>query len=453
MNVIPREILLNLQIMKRNSIRLLIFLSLFALLAVVINLIYWYDKDIRLQKNISEIQRQNMEFEQQQFNDRITLSLIAVRDKLLSLNKMSDRLYLEPVKQITPNYFVVSFYDTINHFLLENFLIREFQRNNVNEDFEYGIYNCFSDSIIFDKYVGRSQPKELESAIAAQQMWEHDGHYFGVYFPKRANRVQPDILDISGSLIIYSAVVLILLSVLAYSVIVILQQKRLSEIRTDFVNNMTHELKTPISTIGLSANVLLQKDISPERVAQFASIIQAENQRLEKQVERVLQIALLEKEELKLTRQELDLHEILQTVCDTFKLTVNEREGKILTSLNAEASIVMADKVHLTNILYNLLDNANKYSENKPHIQVNTYNENQWIYISISDNGKGIDKNNLMHIFEKFYRVPTGNVHDVKGFGLGLYYVKNIVELHHGKISVESTLGKGSTFKIGLPLK
>ncbi|MFN3917222.1 MAG: sensor histidine kinase [Flavobacteriales bacterium] len=439
--------------MKRNSIRLLIFLSLFALLAVVINLIYWYDKDIRLQKNISEIQRQNMEFEQQQFNDRITLSLIAVRDKLLSLNKMSDRLYLEPVKQITPNYFVVSFYDTINHFLLENFLIREFQRNNVNEDFEYGIYNCFSDSIIFDKYVGRSQPKELESAIAAQQMWEHDGHYFGVYFPKRANRVQPDILDISGSLIIYSAVVLILLSVLAYSVIVILQQKRLSEIRTDFVNNMTHELKTPISTIGLSANVLLQKDISPERVAQFASIIQAENQRLEKQVERVLQIALLEKEELKLTRQELDLHEILQTVCDTFKLTVNEREGKILTSLNAEASIVMADKVHLTNILYNLLDNANKYSENKPHIQVNTYNENQWIYISISDNGKGIDKNNLMHIFEKFYRVPTGNVHDVKGFGLGLYYVKNIVELHHGKISVESTLGKGSTFKIGLPLK
>jgi two-component system phosphate regulon sensor histidine kinase PhoR len=439
--------------MKRNSIRLLIFLSLFALLAVVINLIYWYDKDIRLQKNISEIQRQNMEFEQQQFNDRVTLSLIAVRDKLLSLNKMSDRLYLEPVKQITPNYFVVSFYDTINHFLLENFLIREFQRNNVNEDFEYGIYNCFSDSIIFDKYVGRSQPKELESAIAAQQMWEHDGHYFGVYFPKRANRVQPDILDISGSLIIYSAVVLILLSVLAYSVIVILQQKRLSEIRTDFVNNMTHELKTPISTIGLSANVLLQKDISPERVAQYASIIQAENQRLEKQVERVLQIALLEKEELKLNRQELDLHEILQTVCNTFKLTVDERGGQIITSMNAKHSVVMADKVHLTNILYNLLDNANKYSENTPVIQVNTYNENQSVFISISDNGKGIDKNNLNHIFEKFYRVPTGNVHDVKGFGLGLYYVKNIVELHHGKISVESTPEKGSTFRIGLPLK
>jgi two-component system, OmpR family, phosphate regulon sensor histidine kinase PhoR len=439
--------------MKRNSIRLLIFLSLFALLAVVINLIYWYDKDIRLQKNISEIQKQNLEFEQQQFNDRVTLSLIAVRDKLLSLNKMSDRLYLEPVKQITPNYFVVSFYDTINHFLLENFLIREFQRNNVTEDFEYGIYNCFNDSIIFDKYVGRSQPKELESAIAAQQMWEHDGHYFGVYFPKRANRIQPDILDISGSLIIYSAVVLILLSVLAYSVIVILQQKRLSEIRTDFVNNMTHELKTPISTIGLSANVLLQKDIAPERVNQYASIIQAENQRLEKQVERVLQIALLEKEELKLTRQELDLHEILQTVCETFKLTVDEREGKIITALNAESSLVIADKVHLTNILYNLLDNANKYSENTPLIQVSTKNENEWIYISISDNGKGIDKNNLKHIFDKFYRVPTGNVHDVKGFGLGLYYVKNIVELHHGKISVESTPGKGSTFKIGLPLK
>lgn len=439
--------------MKRSSIRFLLLLSLLALVGVIINLVYWYEKDIKLQKSISEIQRQNMEFEQQQFNNQVTLALISVRDQLLTLNKMSDRLYLEPVKQITPNYFVVSFFDTINPFLLENFLITEFQNNNIIDDFEYGIYNCFSDSIIFDKYVGRSQPKDLSNAIAEQQIWEHDGHYFGVYFPRRASRKHPESLNVSGSLLIYSAVILILLSILAYSVTVILKQKRLSEVRTDFINNMTHELKTPISTIGLSSEVLLQKGVTAERVEQYARIIRSENQRLESQVERVLQIAQLEKGELKLNLQQLNLHEILKDICQTFSITVEGRGGKIEPLFNAPTSEVMGDRVHITNIFYNLLDNANKYTETQPLITVKTAVEDGGIAVYITDNGKGIEKTISRYIFDKFYRAPTGDIHDVKGFGLGLYYVKNIVELHRGKISVESIPGEGSTFKIWLPAK
>jgi two-component system phosphate regulon sensor histidine kinase PhoR len=221
-------------------------------------------------------------------------------------------------------------------------------------------------------------------------------------------------------------------------------------VKTDFINNMTHELKTPISTISLSSEVLMKRDIAndPDRLNQYAKIIHSENNRLKTQVDKVLQIATLSPEKVNIKSEELDLHEILKSAVETFEVSLNANQGEMSLDLHAENSSVIGDRVHITNIIYNLLDNAHKYTEEEPRIHIKTSNEKGCLKIAISDNGVGIDKNQQALIFDKFYRVPKGNLHDVKGFGLGLFYVKTIVSAHKGKIYVDSELGKGSTFTI-----
>jgi two-component system phosphate regulon sensor histidine kinase PhoR len=238
----------------------------------------------------------------------------------------------------------------------------------------------------------------------------------------------------------------------SYTIYVILQQKRLSEIRTDFVNNMTHELKTPISTIGLSAEAIISPSVSgsPERVKQYVNIIRNENSRLRSQVDRVLQIASLSPRKAALSQETIDLHEVLRTAAFTFEVQAAEQDGTLSTSLEALQTHVKGDRVHLTNVIYNLLDNAVKYSPEKPTIGIRTFNRDNRFFLEISDNGIGISKANQKLIFEKFFRVPTGNLHAVRGYGLGLFYVKTIIKSHGGKITLTSEPGKGSTFQIQL---
>ena len=441
--------------MKQKSIRSVIWLATIALIAVVIMQFFWINKSINTQKETIDIQKKNIDIEHQQFENRVYIALTTVRDKLISLNDEAAGFYLDPVKQITKNYFVVSFYDTLSHELLENFLISEFQQRHILEAFEYGIYDCFSDSIIYDKYVGLSETSRQSDKISAtQQKWDHDGHYFGVYFPDREELAPSEASKISYSLIITSVIIILIVAIFTFAISIILRQKKLSEIRNDFINNMTHELKTPISTISISAEVLLRKDTfeNSERIQQYAKIIRAENNRLEAQVEKVLQLAKLEKEQIQLNRSIINLHTIVKEVSETFEITIKEREGQLSLDLSASQQEIDADPIHITNVIASLLDNANKYSPDNPVITVWSRNDLNAIQLMIKDNGKGIPANDLKNVFEKFYRVPTGDVHDVKGFGLGLFYVRSILKAHTGTITVESKPMEGSTFTITLPL-
>ncbi|MCB0764266.1 MAG: HAMP domain-containing histidine kinase, partial [Flavobacteriales bacterium] len=229
---------------------------------------------------------------------------------------------------------------------------------------------------------------------------------------------------------------------------------KLSEMKNDFIGNMTHELKTPISTIALSSEVLSDPGIihEPERLEQYARIIRSENERLRTQVERVLQLSSLDKGNLELKREPVDMHRVCRDVIDQFALPMRERQVKVETELEAQGTVVNGDRVHLVNALANLVDNALKYGPDGTTIHLRTRNAGGAILLSVQDHGIGIDKDDLKHVFERFYRVHTGNVHDVKGFGLGLHYVRAIVQAHNGDVRAQSEPGEGSTFTISLPL-
>lgn len=234
----------------------------------------------------------------------------------------------------------------------------------------------------------------------------------------------------------------------------LLRQKKLSEIKNDFINNMTHEFKTPLATISLAVDALRNEKVSvdKEKSNYFTGIIKEENKRMNKQVETILQAALLDKQEVSLNLQQLSAHQLIKSALNNISLPVQEKGGELHILLNATKDQIMADEVHFTNLINSLLDNAVKYSKDKPVITVETTNNPKDITIKISDNGIGMNKDTLSHIFEKFYRAHTGNVHNVKGFGLGLSYVKTMVEAHKGSIKAESTLGKGSCFIVMVPL-
>ena len=234
----------------------------------------------------------------------------------------------------------------------------------------------------------------------------------------------------------------------------LLKQKKLSEIKSDFINNMTHEFKTPLATISLAVDALKNEKVSSdkEKTGYFTGIIKEENRRMNKQVETILQAALLDKQEVQLNLKKMEAHDLITSALNNIQLQVEEKNGKLEVKLEAEKDIILADEVHFTNLINNLLDNAVKYSKENLQIKLSTQNTGNYIKIKIEDNGIGMNKETLNRIFEKFYRAHTGNVHNVKGFGLGLSYVKTMVNAHHGTIKAESVLGKGSSFCITIPL-
>ena len=421
--------------MKRKIIRNVILFAVLSITGIIFIQLYWVKKAFNQQERL--------------FNQRVHVSLTNVAEEILSLNNDSSELY-EPVRQIGSNYFTVQINDTLHPYLLESLLKNEFLTRNIKLDFEYVIYDCFTDSIVYGKYVPmvnyNSKDREI---LPTGRKWDRDGHYFGVYFPTKNTYLANQM----GIWIFSSAILLVVIAYFSYTTIVILKQKRLSEIKTDFINNITHELKTPISTISLSTEVLAnEKNLEDkEKVKNYVRIIQEENRRLKTQVNQVLQVAALDKKEIHLEKKEIDIHKLIRQTLKSFELIIRSRSGKVLLDLNAENPCVMGDEFHFSNVFFNLLDNAIKYSSEEVIIRISSRNIKKGVCIVVSDNGIGISKKDQKYIFEKFYRVPTGNKHDVKGFGLGLFYVKTILQRHHGSIHLRSEPGKGSDFEIYIP--
>ncbi|MDR6565398.1 two-component system, OmpR family, phosphate regulon sensor histidine kinase PhoR [Chitinophaga ginsengisegetis] len=246
---------------------------------------------------------------------------------------------------------------------------------------------------------------------------------------------------------------MIIITAFALTIRTLLNQKKLSEIKSDFINNMTHELKTPLATISLAIDAIRNEKVmsKPEKIQYFSGIIKEENKRMNKQVESILQSALLEKDEIALKLQATDVHNVIQSTADNLQLQLATKNGVVDLQLDAINPIIMADDVHFSNLIFNLMDNAIKYSNDQLEIRIQTYNTRKSLFIVIADNGIGMSRDTISRIFEKFYRAHTGNVHNVKGFGLGLTYVKAIVDAHKGKIKVESVVGKGSKFTLEFP--
>lgn len=444
--------------MNKRTITAVIILGIISIAAILLIQVTSINQTATLQEKNIEIQKIDDSLNVVHFNKQTHIALTNVLHKITMVNADSSYLY-EAVKQIEPNLFTVDFNEELDFYKLELWLKRELYDQNIYYDFQYGIYDCFDTTIRFGpliQYTGLEFLADSTSDVTTpDRNWHRNGHYFTVYFPDVG--LQSESVEKAELYTPYMYLILLVIIVLVffgYTVMVILRQKRLSEVKTDFINNMTHELKTPISSIGLSSEMIMKTDSStdPEKIQRYASLIFKENKRLENQVERVLNIAKLDKREISLKKETFDMHEFLTELKDNFDFNQNETGVQINLELDAKNPELVIDPVHISNVVYNLVDNAIKYCKEAPNVRITTNRDKKFFTVEVSDNGIGIKRDNLKMIFDKFYRVPTGNLHDVKGFGLGLYYVKMIIEEHEGSITAKSTIGKGTTFTIKLPL-
>src|SRR5690554_248920 len=445
--------------MNRRTINAVVIIGVLSIISILMVQVFWIKRTIRAQKDTVVLQERQDSLNVRQFEESVRVALRNTVEEIGSYHVDSSDLY-GAVKQKSSNYFLVDINENLHPYYLEQLLKRNFYDHNITQNFQYGIYDCYNDNIVYGNLIRFTRDSlyaptsDTSIGITSPELtWQRDGHYFTVYFPGLLSQPSQSIIDEKPSLLYLAFIVGMLLVFFAFSVSVIIRQKRISEVKTDFVNNMTHELKTPISTIGLSSELLMSADFSqdPVRLKKYAEVIYKENKRLEQQVERVLNMAKLDRNEMELQISSINIHDLIENTAENFRFNQSLLGGEIRLDLTADEPIVNADEVHITNILFNLLDNAVKYSEEAPHVVVKTENRKMGVSISIQDNGIGIAKDEVKHIFDQFYRVSTGDQHDVKGFGLGLYYVKLIIDKHGGKINVQSKLGEGSIFTIWLP--
>lgn len=420
--------------MKSATIRWIIVGATLSIIGIVSTQIYWVRKAFVL--------------EEQQFEQSAKTALFSVVKHLTEYNETVMPLE-NPVRQISGNYYIVNVNDVIDANVLEHFLISEFNRRNLDTDFEYGIYDCTNDEMVYGNYVSSNN----EEAVPENQnlpKYDNYEYYFGVRFPTR----NVYIASRMGIWVFSTFILLVVIIFFASTIFVILRQKRLSEVQKDFINNMTHEFKTPLSTIGISTDVLLRQNAieDSDRLRKYASIIRSETDRLNNQVMRVLQMARIDKDEQRLKLKKVQLEKVVEEAVNGQSEKAEARGGKIETDIECSAEIV-ADEVHLENIIHNLLENAINYCKGVPKIKVSIKETAKHYLLEVADNGIGIEKEHQKKIFDKFYRVPKGNVHDVKGFGIGLNYVASTVKAHKWKISLTSEFGKGSIFSIRIPKK
>lgn len=422
--------------MKRITIRWIIIASAISLAGLIITQLFWINNALRLGE--------------EQFNSRVTIALQGALDEYvqthqgkpcdvtcgcLSVPSQADTLFinLEPAE-------------------MDSLLRVHFDYHGLDTIFELKVVNCTTGKVLFEKTGKLKHPgRSSLHKISLSCLHHKESHRMEVRFN------QPRQLIIKDMLVWLAASSIFLLIVIlsfAYIVLTIVRQKKVTEMRNDFINNMTHEFKTPISNISLACEVLKRPNIteSPERLNRYIDIINQENRRMRSQVDRILQVAVRNREDMDISRQITDIHELIRDAVDTICLE-DCRDGAVIDlDFRAVKSELFIDPVHFTNIIHNLIDNAQKYSATDPKIQISTDQRDHGFILEFKDNGMGISQEAQKHVFEKFYRVPTGNLHNVKGTGIGLYYVKTMIEAHGGTIIVKSEIGMGSRFIITLPL-
>ncbi len=338
--------------------------------------------------------------------------------------------------------------------VIDSILREEMHNKGIMLDYDFAVFNHSQKNWFFASPTTDS--KCLVETNYCTKLFPNDmrnpDNLLCVYFPTESKYLLGKMAMILSSSIIFIGVIILCFGAAIYTII---RQKKISEVTNDFINNMTHEFKTPIATISLTREILQDPSVqkNTEIANRYLGVIADESKRLSAQVEKVLQAAKLDRKDFKLNLKSLNVHQIIEKIIRNSAVQVENRGGQIFTDLKANQTIIQGDQVHITSIVSNLIDNANKYSPQTPRIEIQTQNTSNGIEIKFIDEGQGIPKKVINKIFDKFYRVPTGNVHNVKGFGLGLSYVQSMVEAHHGTISVESEVGKGSIFTIKLPFK
>ena len=329
-------------------------------------------------------------------------------------------------------------------------LNNELSSRGIDTDFKYGIYSNDLATQVKSGYFRKEVGKSYKVPMFADKDGNSNFQLF-VTFPEKKNFILSSIYKILALSVFFILIIILAFVSALYQLV---RQKQISEIKTDFINNMTHEFKTPIATINLALDAIKNPKIinDNEKVLRYVKMIREENKRMHTQVENVLRISKLEKNQLDVSKEKVDVHDIIEEAITHVVLLVKDKGGSIKINLKAKITEILASQFHLTNVIVNILDNAIKYSEDAPIIEILTENTEKYIIIKIKDNGIGMNKSVQKNIFKKFYREERGNVHNVKGHGLGLSYVKKIIEIHQGEVYVESEKGIGSTFTVKLPL-
>lgn len=424
--------------MRKKIFYLVLFFASISLIGIVFTQMFWVKNAIVLR--------------QEQFDHRVSVVLKSVVNRLL-LNKIdSTSNEMTNCRKSCGLMYDEQIIKKINPSLLDSLLKEELINLDIKIKYEYGIIYVKENRVILSS----SNPyiKELlhtKHTTSLSCLMASNCYILGIYFPNETNYIFRQMLF---WLVLSAVFIIIVILGYGFTVYSYVKQKKLSTIKNDFVNNMTHELKTPISTISLTSELLLQKAVydQPDKIIKYAKVIFDENQRLKNQVDHVLQAAIIDKDKLELKKKEVDIHKIIEENIEKISSMIKSLQGEIIYKAEALKHIVFADKILLSTVISNLLDNACKYSKDQPKITIVTYNFEQSIGIRIEDQGIGISHEHLKDIFKEFYRVSTGNIHDVKGFGLGLYFVKTIIEAHGGTIKVNSEINIGTRFEIELPL-
>jgi two-component system phosphate regulon sensor histidine kinase PhoR len=421
--------------MKKKAIVIIVVLTSISLLGIVLTQLYWV--------------KNSMDLKEELFDNSVRIAIKSVSNQLME-NK-NDSVFQQYMYDLSCRKPKLDVTDVIIPKMLDSLLNGEFKSMSLDDNYFYAIYNRSNSKFISGNYDGNQQAL-LDSPFqfSVSSIYRPGDYYLSIYFPAKRSILLRQ-MEIWLLLTVFFLVVLIIS--FFYVISTILKQKKVSEMKTDFINNMTHEFKTPLATSHLAAEMILRSEIikNPDRIKKYAKVILDENIRLQGQVEQVLQVATLENSQHRFKMKKINVHHILESVIESFELRIKENGIKMKVALDAKNPQVVADSAHVMNVFYNLMDNAIKYTPEKPKIEIKTWNTKGGIHVEIKDNGIGIDLQFQKNIFENLYRVPTGNIHEVRGFGLGLYYAKSVIDQHNGRINLESELDKGSSFDVYLP--
>ena len=418
--------------MKINKLNSMIILGLVAIIGILIAQLLWT--------------RQAFTLEEKKFSQKVHIALLEVAKKLYE--GTNHELPAEnPVQQVSNDYYIVNIDNDFEPNILEFYLKSEFEKMNLTTDYEYAMYNCQSDEMVYGNYVSSNKDNASKRSVYFPK---HKSlvYYFAIRFPNETSYLFSSL----KFWFVLSFALIVILLVYVYSIFTILQQKKYSELQRDFINNMTHEFKTPLSSILIASNYLKQQNVikTDEKLEKYTNIIISQSNKLNTHIETILNIAKSDNSPLVLDKKQIFVLPILKDVIENIQLKYPESSIQI-QSPKTEISIE-ADTFHFTNLVYNLLDNAIKYCEKKPEIVIGITENGNQIQLDFTDNGIGISNKNLPFIFDKFYRIPSTKSNEVNGFGLGLYYVKKICTLHHWKISAKNNATQGITISILIPI-